>query len=370
MGRIGQVAILSGGIWRQRHLLRAVTPFRMRLWRPPVRRPDFDAVAGWGRKATSEEAAQLAEATGKPYIALEDGPLRCVRPGSGEESCSFFIDRTGVHYDVSGPSDLEHLIEGHAAAPAAPATIERARRGMALLKELQLSKYNNGLRLSPLEMGLDPTARRRVLVVDQTRGDGSILFGMANGGTFRQMVMAAIRENPGAEIVVKTHPEVVAGRKRGYFEDFAHRRVTVIDFPVNPWSLLAAVDSVYVVTSQLGFEALMAGKRVTCFGAPFYAGWGLTEDRVAIPRRVARPTLEQVFAATYFDYAHYVDPTTCKATTFEGAVQGLAARRDAYEHMRAASELRTMPLGALVTGRPDGAALGERLYPTLFPWRF
>lgn len=371
MGRIGQVAILSGGIWRQRQLLRAVVPFRIRLWRPPMRRPEFDAVAGWGRKATSEDAAELAEASGKPYISLEDGPLRSVRPGNSEDTCSFMIDRTGVHYDVSGPSDLERLIERHASEPVQPAVIERARRGMALLRQLKLSKYNDGLQLSPVEMGLDPSARRRVLVIDQTRGDGSIIYGAAHGGTFRQMVMAAIRDNPGAEIVVKTHPEVVAGRKRGYFDDFVHPRVTVIDFPVNPWSLLAAVDHVYVVTSQLGFEALMAGKRVTCFGAPFYAGWGLTEDRIAIPRRVARPTIEQIFAATYFDYTRYVDPTTCRATTFEAAVKGLAARRDAFDFVRASSASHDMPpIGSVVTGRYGGPALAERLYPALFPWRF
>jgi capsular polysaccharide export protein len=30
------------------------------------------------------------------------------------------------------------------------------------------------------------------------------------------MLQAAIDENPGAQVIVKTHPEVSSGRKRGY----------------------------------------------------------------------------------------------------------------------------------------------------------
>jgi capsular polysaccharide export protein len=67
---------------------------------------------------------------------------------------------------------------------------------------------------------------------------------------------------------------------------------------------------VYVGTSQAGLEALIQGIPVTCFGLPFYAGWGLTDDRLAIPRRQARPTLEQLVAAAYIRYCRYVDPLT------------------------------------------------------------
>src|SRR5690606_7598479 len=101
----------------------------------------------------------------------------------------------------------------------------------------------------------------------------------------------------------KTHPDVLAGKKRGYLEAVTGDRVRLWAKPVPPLDLLDAVDHVYTVTSQLGFEALMAGKPVTCFGAPFYAGWGLTDDRVAMPRRGRTRTVEQVFAAAYLRYA-------------------------------------------------------------------
>ena len=38
----------------------------------------------------------------------------------------------------------------------------------------------------------------------------------------------------------------------------------------------------------MGFEALLWGKPVRCFGMPFYAGWGLTRDELPAPAR-ARP---------------------------------------------------------------------------------
>jgi capsular polysaccharide export protein len=42
-------------------------------------------------------------------------------------------------------------------------------------------------------------------------------------------------------------------------------------------------DELHTMTSLSGFEALMHGKRVFCYGMPFYAGWGLTQDEHQIP---------------------------------------------------------------------------------------
>jgi capsular polysaccharide export protein len=37
-------------------------------------------------------------------------------------------------------------------------------------------------------------------------------------------------------------------------------------------SSLSAVDEVHTLTSLAGFQALLRGKPVTCYGQPFYAG--------------------------------------------------------------------------------------------------
>src|SRR5690606_38009383 len=96
---------------------------------------------------------------------------------------------------------------------------------------------------------------------------------------------------------------------------------------LNPFALMAEVDKVYTVTSQLGFEALLAGKPVVCFGAPFYAGWGITDDRLAVPRRGGTRTLPQLLAAAYLRYCRYVDPITGERCELEDLLDLILAQR-------------------------------------------
>lgn len=324
----GQVLILSEDLWQLHEAIGRVTGLS------PVRPaflgyPKFDYVAAWGRKATSRFARALSRRTAAKYLALEDGFIRSVYPGHEHHPVSLVVDSLGVHYDVTTPSDLEEIITASATDFDA-ARLDRARRAMASLREAGVSKYNFAPRRTERELGLDPALRNgRVLVVDQTRGDCSISFGGATEETFSRMLTAAYLENPNSEIVVKVHPEVVLNRKRGHFSGLAlnETRVKVISTDVNPWSLIDAVDTVYVVSSQLGAEALFAEKKVVCFGAPFYSGWGLTEDRLKHERRAARPTLEQLFAAVYFDYARYICPVSRAAISFEAAVDHIIAER-------------------------------------------
>jgi capsular polysaccharide export protein len=64
-------------------------------------------------------------------------------------------------------------------------------------------------------------------------------------------------------------------------------------------------DKVYTVTSLAGFEAALRGKPVITLGAPFYSGWGFTEDRLPLARRTSRLTAEQVLGAAYLLYPRY-----------------------------------------------------------------
>lgn len=70
------------------------------------------------------------------------------------------------------------------------------------------------------------------------------------------------------------------------------------------------------MTSLSGFEALLRGASVTCWGLPFYAGWGLTTDKVACPRRARRLTLDELVVAAIGLYPAYLDPDSavpCRA---------------------------------------------------------
>ncbi|MEM5279384.1 capsular biosynthesis protein, partial [Cupriavidus taiwanensis] len=70
--------------------------------------------------------------------------------------------------------------------------------------------------------------------------------------------------------------------------------------------LIRQARAVFVVTSQVGFEALLHGKTVHTFGMPFYAGWGLTDDRCEIPRRCRQLSLDMLVAGTLILYPRYV----------------------------------------------------------------
>ncbi len=324
-----RVAILSPGVWQLRDAIREITGFEPVRWLPPFRRPGFGCVVGWGLKATSTRARELSFKTDASYIALEDGFIRSIEPGGDEPPLSLVVDRFGVHYDSTSTSELEVLIT-RSAYNLDDARLERARAGIERIRNHAVSKFNHAPYLSETELGLDPARRAgRVLVIDQTAGDSSIEFGQASHASFQQMLVAARDENPGSEIIVKLHPEVVSGRKNGHLAHVVDDHDTkVVRDNVNPWALIEAVDKVYVVTSQVGLEALFAEREVVCFGAPFYAGWGLTDDRVSVSdRRGVRPSIEQLFAAIYFDYSRYISPETCREISFERAVDWIISQK-------------------------------------------
>jgi capsular polysaccharide export protein len=75
-------------------------------------------------------------------------------------------------------------------------------------------------------------------------------------------------------------------------------------------TLLDAVDEVHTITSLTGFEALLRGLRVVAYGQPFYAGWGLTEDRSPPRRRTRTLTRDELVAGALILYPRYLDPLT------------------------------------------------------------
>ena len=173
-------------------------------------------------------------------------------------------------------------------------------------------------------------------MVDQTFGDCSVQYGMAEESSFQAMLEAALSENPDSEVWVKVHPDVVLGKKKGYFDlepcgqkikGFSNPRINVLADKVNAQSLFPHFEKVYVVTSQLGFEALWHGKEVVCFGVPFYSGWGLTDDRIPCHRRQQTHSIESLFAAACLKYTRYIDPETGERCELEDVIDLIALQR-------------------------------------------
>lgn len=262
-------------------------------------------VVGWGRKPSGDWAREQAALTGETAIYLEDGFIRSV--ANEKDPLSIVVDDLGIYYDAGAPSRLEKLI----AEPLNDEQQSRARRLIARWRSVRLSKYNAHREDRALVDRLD--GEPYVLVCDQTRGDLSIRLGGAGEQTFARMLACAIEEHPNHQIIVKVHPDVLTKKKQGHFDPAALERsfrVHVVADASHPACLLEWASAVYVVTSQMGFEALLWGKPVHAFGMPFYAGWGLTDDRSGAPPRRRAATLEQLVHAALVSYPRYRHPET------------------------------------------------------------
>jgi len=315
------------------------------VWRPALaaawlRDRRYEAVLGWGARPSGVRGRELAQRLGLAYLGLEDGFLRSVRLGSeGAAPYSLTIDDRGPYFDARVPSRLELILNDEPVEPLPllspgaetpargylddPGLLTRAGDCMAAVVASQLSKYN----AAPARQ-LPPTDRRRVLVVDQCRGDASIIGALADAERFHQMLAAARAEHPRAEILIKAHPAVLARRAAGHFRATERdHRTRFLSSPWSPISLLQQVDQVYVVSSLMGLEALLVGVPVTCFGLPFYAGWGLTDDRIEAPRLRRQLRLEQLFAGVYLGYSHYLDPDSGEPCAAERVIEHLALQR-------------------------------------------
>lgn len=277
-----------------------------------------NTILGWGRKWSGRRAMSLAAHHGRAFRLVEDGFLRSV--GRCESSVSLVLDGKGIYYDCTEPSDLESLSQ----TTLSQVEFERARSIIAMWRSERLSKYNAERDLP------EPLPSRYVLVCDQTLGDASISHGCADVQSFVHMMQAALNEYPEHGIILKTHPDVMTRGKKGYFDIsvlLANNKVRVIADSVHPVSLLKHADAVYTVTSQMGFEALIWGKRVRCFGMPFYAGWGLTEDELPAPDRRKPVTLEQLVHAALVKYPRYINPVTMQRCEPEVAFRHVGLQR-------------------------------------------
>lgn len=273
--------------------------------------PRLDGILSWGGRLPAITAQHIARVRGLPQWHLEDGFLRSVGLGKdGSLPISIVIDDRTLPVDAARASRLELLIaEASRAAPAdAGAAIREA------LVRNKLSKYNNLPHLSPQ---IDRTSRRRILLVDQVFGDVSVEKALGSPASFQRMLDDALES--GAQCVVRTHPDVIAGHRKGYITErgAGASGVILMSDKVSAASILDVVDEVWTVSSQMGFDALLRGLPVRCYATPFYAGWGLTEDRVEdraqkahARRSTLRPTVDQLAFAAFSLYPVYRHPKT------------------------------------------------------------
>ncbi|PRY94729.1 capsular polysaccharide export protein [Hasllibacter halocynthiae] len=299
-------------------------------WSPRLGWPDARGTVGiWGASPASARGRQVAARTGAAVLRIEDAPIRSVLPGrSGEAPLGLTLDRSGVHFDPSGPSDLETLLATHPLDDAA--LLSRARDGMERLAAMGASKY------SAHDPAVPPPEPGYALVLDQTRGDAAVTASRGTQAVFAEMLFAAREDHPGARILIRAHPETAEGHRPGHYAPGAGE---LADPAVGLRALLEGAVGVYTLSSQGGFDAILAGHRPAVFGAPFYAGWGLTDDRapeglVPRARRGRTLTRAQIFAGAMLLHPFWWDGFRGREGTFETALDELEARLRAWREDR------------------------------------
>ena len=289
-------------------------------WKLGVGLPPKGGLVGvWGRKSTARRGIWAAKRQGANVVTFEDAMLRSVLTGrQGAVSHGVIHDGQGVYFDTDRPNDLRDLIL--AADELDDVAHARADKIVAEIRRNRLSKYNDH------DPDLTSLPERFVLLIDQTLNDASITCGGASSESFDQMLEAAKLAHPDKTILIKTHPETAVGQRLGHFgPSDAGGRIVLWTRQTNPWDLFDRAEAVYTVTSQMGFEAMMAGHSPVTFGRPFYAGFGLSDDQQdmgPLPKRA----VWQIAHALFVDYSAWASPYFNRPSSIEDTIQALTAQ--------------------------------------------
>jgi capsular polysaccharide export protein len=317
---LSPIYALGISLRKRRIVRRFLTGCEVRFIRELKAAPPDATLAVWGTPEL--EAVELEK---RHVLRIEDGFLRSVGLGAElTEPLSLVVDTRGLYYDATGPSDLEYLLEN---TNFDLTLLERAARLRANIISFGITKYNVGSKTWRRPAG----ARRVVLVVGQVESDAAVRYGAPNLCTNIELLQIVKTQCSDAYIVYKPHPDVVAGlreggkdaKQAGQFCDEIVRDVAINN-------IFDAVDEVHVLTSLAGFEALLRGCSVTVYGQPFYAGWGLTIDKIPHPRRTRQLTLDELIAGVLILYPRYADPVNGCMISPERALEILIDMSEYY----------------------------------------
>ncbi|MDQ7085951.1 MAG: capsular polysaccharide biosynthesis protein [Sulfurovum sp.] len=294
-----------------------------RFLRPPL----SSTIYGWGRKKSGLNAVKLAKKKHLSYSLLEDGFIRSLGiAGDHAPSFSLVEDTLGIYYDATQTSTLEQILSTYD-FDSDTLLMQTAKEAISLIKKHHISKYNPMQKDIPI--ALQKVGQPKILVIAQTANDSSLHYGLAEAYTTQQMILDAMKENPKASMYLKIHPDVLAHKKMSDIHLYdipidCH----IIEEDINPIALLSHFDKVYTKTSGMGMEALIVGVEVVCYGMPYYAGWGLTQDKQHCPRRSRQLTLTQLFAGAYILYTKYHNPYSKEDSTIIDTIHTIIKYRE------------------------------------------
>ncbi len=161
----------------------------------------------------------------------------------------------------------------------------------------------------------------------QVEDDASVRCGAPGVQSNLELLRQVRAAQPQDWIVYKPHPDTEAATRPGRIEpQLALQYADQLAQGVPAAALFGQIDAVHTMTSLIGFEALLRGLPVTTWGQPFYAGWGLTIDRLPPPRRTRQLSLDELIAGALILYPLYLDPASGQPCEVEQLAQHLAGQ--------------------------------------------
>ena len=276
---------------------------------PEVETEAAEAIAVWSASRYRRAALREAAARGLPTLLLRSGLLRGP-PGWGQPPPVL-----SVMASIIGPASAldnfspDRVLVSHVCED--PMLLDRAAAARRALVGSRVGGawWNAGL---------------------LPEGDG-LVFIAADGPNVprsaelvEEMLAIATSEHDAQKIVLLTSPGACP---RAVLTATAALGCAIVDRPVDPWAVIERADCIYSAGGEIGWLALLAGRRVRCFGNAFYAGWGVTDDAPGVPQKPFRRSVDQIFAAACLLATRCIDPFSQRLATFEHIVALLAEWR-------------------------------------------
>lgn len=274
----------------------------------------------WGKTYEKSELLKYF----KNISIVEDGFIRSVGLGSNYAiPYSLVVDDVGIYFDPNTPSRLEYILKN---TDFNDKLIQEAKEIRKLILDNSFSKYN-----CLKHKKLPKREQKTILIPAQVEDDASIKCGGLGYDTLK-LIKQVRAENPEAHIIYKVHPDVAAGNRKGLKDEkiiLKYCDEIITDISID--SCIKACDEVHTITSTAGYDALIRDKVVVTYGAPFYAGWGLTIDRNISPeilsRRDRKLTTNELIVGTIALYPRYANPKLKLLQNYTSIIKSLILQK-------------------------------------------
>ncbi|MGA9919341.1 MAG: capsular biosynthesis protein, partial [Paraburkholderia sp.] len=281
----------------------------------------------WIDGSLGRVALRLSRLCGKRVNATWHGPVWS-RSGSGTPLLSWFsapvTDASADGFAAAINEALTTAREHNRSAGALPELdrlMQRFVRSHASTKRRSQSDCPAAL--------LETKRLTRVMLIDErARSHGLGATAVRNSRrAFMRMVQAACSAHPQAEFWIARSDDKGTGRWLSSSVDCMPPDVQRLADHESLCAALPHVDHVYTLGASEGMHALLADVPVHVFGAPYYAGWGLTDDDLYLQNRSARPTLAALFDVVFLRFTRYLNPFTHTLGTLDDLLDSIELQR-------------------------------------------